>query len=222
MRNSLVRPVAVLALVAAGLLAAPASAAPSAPLVLTDQPGDGNSLNDQGLGQGPEGTAGPGSQPGLDIKSLTFANYGVTTTKTTVNKKTKKKVTTSTFDCQGYTATLELSGPPTDHTVYRIMGKGAVNTVSFWVNFDINAAFGTTTSIRYSSGTAKTHDLSIPAKVEGNKVTYTVSLKDLKATGEKGAGTVLSALGMQVRTSTAVTAPVWDQIRATDKDFVVC
>lgn len=197
------------ALAAAGLLAAAsmAGAAPAKPLVLTDQAGDANGVNGQGLvTEGPEGTAGGPSQAQYDIKSVTFAPL------------TKGKT------CLGYTATMELTGPASlTNTLYRIQGVGSVNTALFWLQFQNNPVGGTSTTIRHSSGTSTTTGLSKAAVVQGNKITWTVTKKDLKATGEKETGTVISALGADVRTSTGVvTVPMWDQIPNGDKSITVC
>lgn len=218
MSPRLARPALLLALAAGAALALPASAAPNATVVLTDQAGDANGLNDQGLaGAGPEGTAGP-SQAQYDVVKLTVDNLGTTTT-----KKVGKK-TVSTFTCTGYTATIELSGPPAaSNTLYRVLGKGAVNTSLFWLQYQNNPVSGTTTTLRHSDGTSVTTPLSTPAKVEGNKVIFTVLLSDVKAAGEKGAGTPISALGVDVRTSSgAATAPMWDQLRPGDTGFTIC
>lgn len=217
--RALSRPILAVAVVGAALLALPASAAPSAPVVLTDQAGDANGFNDQGLaGQGPEGTAGGPSQAQYDLKTVTLENLGTTTT-----KKVGKKTVTS-FACTGYTATMELAAPPsTSNTLYRVLGKGVVNSSLFWLQFQNNPVGGTTTTLRHSDGTSVTAPLATPAKIEGNKVIFTVLISDLKGAGEKGESTVISALGADVRSSTGVvTLPLWDQIRAGDKTFTVC
>jgi len=62
------------------------------------------------------------------------------------------------------------------------------------------------------------------AKLDGNKVIFTVTEKDIKATGEKPATFTMGALGAEVRTSTgAATVPSWDAIDPDDtKSFSPC
>lgn len=203
------RPALAAAIVAALAVGVATSSAASAPVVLTDQAGDANAVNDQGQGVAP-GSPGPGSQAAYDILSVTLAP---------LTKGTGKKA-----ECLGYTATMELSAPAsTSNTLYRVLGKGSVNTSLFWLQFQNNPIGGTTTTVRYSSGTSMTTGLKNAAKLEGNKVVWTVLLSDLKGTGEKGVGTQITNLGADVRSSTGVvTAPLWDQIPAGDKSFTVC
>lgn len=210
------RPALGLALVATAVLSLSASAAPSKAVVLTDQAGDANGLHDQGQGVS-SGTATPGSQAGKDVLSVTLAP---TTTSTTVVKN-KKKVTTTT--CTGYTAVLELSAPPTANTVYRVLGTTAKNTALFWLQHDNNPVGGTRTSLRHSDGTAVITTIA-PAKVDGSKIVFTVTEKDLKTAGEKLGSLKVLGLGADVRSSTGVaTVPSWDVIPEDDaKTFSPC
>lgn len=217
MRPTLIRPALGLALAATAVLALSASAAPKA-LVLTDQAGDANAAHDQGTDTFGTGMAGPGSQAGKDLVSVTFTPTGVTTT----TVKAKKK--TTTFTCTGYTVLVELSGPPTTNTVYRVLGTTAKNTSLFWLQYDNNPVGGTTSRLRYSAGTAASVDLTTPAKVDGSKILLTVTEKDLKAAGEPLAALKVLAPGGEVRSSTgAATVPSWDVLPADDtKSFSPC
>jgi hypothetical protein len=202
---------------ASTVLALSASAAPTT-LVLTDPAGDANAGHDQGTETFGTGTAGPGSQAGKDLVSVTFTPTGVTTT----TVKGKKKATT--FTCTGYTALIELSGPPTANTLYRLLGSTAKNTSLFWLQYDNNPVDGTTSRLGYSAGTAASVDLATPAKVDGSKILLTVTEKDIKAAGESLKALKVQAPGGDVRSSTgAATVPSWDVIPTDDaKSFSPC
>ena len=217
MRPTLLRPALGIALAASTVLALSASAAPTT-LVLTDAAGDANAAHDQGTDTFGTGMAGPGSQAGKDLVSVTFTPTGTTTT----TVKAKKK--TTTFTCTGYTALIELSGPPTTNTVYRVLGTTAKNTSLFWLQYDNNPVGGTTSRLRYSDGTAAFTDLATPAKVDGNKILLTVTEKEIKAAGESLAALKVLAPGGDVRSSTgAATVPSWDVIPEDDtKTFSPC
>lgn len=208
MRARLIRPAVALAAVTAAVLATTATAAPAGPLTLSDAKGDGNGVNDGGTGAGLEGAAGPGSRAGVDIVSLTLAN--------TVVGKGKKAT------CTGFTATLELSGPPeASNTLYRVQGTGAVNDSRFWLRHLNNPVDGTKTTLQFEGATLTTMDIA-PAKIDGNKIVFTVTAKDIKATGEK-AGFTYTAPAVDVRGSSgAAFAPVWDQLLNEDKSFKTC
>lgn len=204
----LARPVLGAALAGALALAMSASASTAGPLALTDAKGDGNGVNDGGTGLGPEGAPGPGSRAGVDIVSLTLAN--------TVVGKGKKAT------CDGFTATLELSGPPeASNTLYRVQGTGAVNSGRFWLRHLNNPVDGTKTTLQHEGEALATIPIA-PAKIDGNKIIFTVTAKDIKATGEK-AGFMYAAPAVDVRGSSgAAFAPVWDQLLNEEKSFKTC
>lgn len=204
MRARLLRPALGLALLSAATLAASASAAPK-PLVLTDPKGDANGVHDQGTGTFGTGSPGPGSQDGKDFLSLTLAPLPGKT-------------------CTGYTAVIELAGPPTANSVYRVLGTTTKNSSLLWLQYDNNPVGGTTSKIRWNDGSgALSADLATPAKVDGSKITLIVTAKDLKAAGEKLAGLQVQAPGLDVRSSTGVvTAPSYDVLENEDKSFKPC
>jgi len=208
MRARLLRPATGLALLSAAVLALSASAATPAPLTLTDAKGDGNGVNDAGTGLGLEGAPGPGSRAGVDVVSLTLAN-------TVVGRGSKAT-------CNGFTATLELSGPPeASNTLYRVQGTGALNSGRFWLRHLNNPVDGTRTTLQYESDAVTTMPIA-PAKIDGNKIIFTVTAKDIKATGEK-AGFTYNAPSVDIRASSgAVFAPVWDQLLNEEKSFKTC
>ena len=193
-----------LALASAAVLAVSASAAP-APLVLTDAKGDANALNGQAIVPGQNGQPGPGSQDGKDVLALTLTPAG--------GKK-----------CTGFKAVVELVAAPTSNTVYRVLGTTAKNTSLFWLQYDSNPRDGSTSRLRYNDGSgAKFVELATPVKVDGSKLVFTVTEKDLKGAGEKLAGLAIQGAGVDVRTSTGVvTVPSWDVLPATDKAFKPC
>ncbi len=211
MRSRLLRPAVGLASVAALLLATGASAAPNS-LKLTDVKGDANAINGQGVVRGLGDRSGPIQKADADIVSVTFASTG--TTKTVKRKKV--------FTCTGFTATMELAAPAGSATVYRVLGSGVVNSSLFWLQYN-NAPTGRTTTIRHNDGSSKTTPIA-DAKLDGNKIVFTVTEKDLKATGEKLAKFTMGGLGADVRTSTGVvTVPSFDSIDTDDtKSFSPC
>lgn len=204
----LLRPALGLAAAAALVLAGSASAAPNA-LTLTDAKGDANAINGQGLEPGLGDNSGPVQKADSDLVSVSFASTGV---------KAKKG-----FTCTGFTATVELAAPAGSQAVYRVTGTGVTNASQFWLQYN-NAPTGVTTTIRHNDGAAKTTPLSTPAKLEGNKIVFTVLEKDLKAAGEKLASFKMGTLGADARTSTgAATVPAWDTIDPDEaKSFAPC
>jgi hypothetical protein len=212
MRARLARPALALAAVATAVLATSASAAPNT-LTLTDTKGDANAINGQGLQPGLGDNAGPVQKSDSDIVSVTLASTGVT-------KKVKGK---SSFTCTGFTAVMELAAPAGSASVYRVLGGGVVNASQFWLQYS-NSPTGITTTIRHNDGAAKTTPLATPAKLDGNKILFTVTEKDLKAAGEKLATFKMSGLGADARTSNgAATVPSWDNIDEDEtKSFSPC
>lgn len=201
MRARLIRPTAALALAAAAVLASGASAAPNA-LLLEDAKGDANAVNGQGMATGAGDHAGPLQKADSDIVSVAFASTGTT-------KKVKGK---SVFTCTGFTVTMELAAPAGSNAVYRVLGGGVVNASQFWLQYN-NAPTGKTSTMRHNDGAAKTTPLVAEAKLDGNKIVFAVTEKDLKAAGEKLASFKMGALGADVRSSTgAATVPSWDNI----------
>ena len=201
----------VVAAAATVALAAGATAAPNT-ITLTDIKGDANAVNGQGLEPGMGNNAGPAQRNELDIVSVSLASTGVTTT------VKKKKV----FTCTGFTATMELSAPAGANASYRILGTGVLNATQFWLQYS-TAATGTTTTMRHNDGAAKTTALKTPAKLEGNKIVFTVTEADLKATGEKLAEFKMGSLGADTRTATAATVPAWDTMDEDEtKSFSPC
>lgn len=212
MRARLLRPALGLAAVSTAVLALSASAAPNA-ITLEDVKGDANAVNGQGLEPGAGDNAGPVQKADSDLVSVAFASTG--TTKTVKGKKT--------FTCTGFTATVELGAPAGSNAVYRVLGLGVTNASQFWLQYN-NAPTGVTTAMRHNDGAAKTTPLATPAKLEGNKIVFTVLEKDLKAAGEKLASFKMSSLGADTRTSTgAATVPAWDTIDPDEaKSFAPC
>jgi hypothetical protein len=216
----LLRPAVAVAAVAAlsvGLL--PAEAAPKA-LVLKDVAGDANALNAQGFGDvvpvPGDNATGPASAASLDILSVSLASTGT-------DKKVKKgKKTTTVFDCTGFSVTMELAAAPFASAIYRVQGTGVNNATIWWLNYSVSPE-GTSSYIQYDGGSGDplaSSTLDVPAKVEGSKITWTVSNAALKGTGEKPGAFSWSALGAHTRTSlVAVVAPEVDSMTPTDDGF---
>lgn len=222
LRSTLVLAAPIAACLAVSAHAAPPPAAPK-PLVLTDLAGDANAANDQGLVSGtpvPAGTAtGPATVAQFDIKSVTVAATGAMATRKVGKKKIKY------FNCTGYTATLELAGAPLSNgALYRIQGS-ATSHDTYWLQYAVDAAGTATTVLRYTdeAATLGTSTIAIaPAKIDGTKITFTVTGANMKASGESLGKTILSGFGADVRTNGQIpgvggaTAPMWDQLPIDD------
>lgn len=211
MRARLTRPALGLAAAAAVVLATSASAAPNT-LKLEDVKGDANLVNGQDFAPGQGDHSGPMQKADSDIISMTLASTG--TTKTVRGKKV--------FTCTGFTATLELAAPAAANTLYRVQAAGVANPTMWWLQYS-TAPTGTKTTIRHTNDADTTTPIA-DAKIDGNKVVFTVTEKDIKATSEKLDKFVMSNIGVDVRTASGVlTAPQWDSIdRDETKSFSPC
>jgi hypothetical protein len=189
-------------------LALHANAAAPASLALTDLTGDANGLNGQGLQSTPDTATGPASYSGMDFTKVTLANLG---------KSVKA--------CTGFTLTMEFAGPvsTSDPAIYRLIGKTTSNDGIFQIYLNDGPAAGGVTEVRYGAGSDdNTTALSTPAKVEGNKITITVTKADMKGFGDKP-GHAITDIVMDTRVSTGVSfVPQIDTIDASDKTFKMC
>lgn len=211
MHARLLRPALALSAVTALVVATGATAAPNT-LTLEDVKGDANLVNGQGFSPGTGNQSGPVQKADSDIVSMTLASTG--TTKTVKGKKV--------FTCTGFTATLELAAPPAANMLYRVQAAGVGNPDMFWLQYS-TATSGAGTNVRHNDGAAKTTPIP-DAKIDGNKIIFTLTAKELKATSEKLPTFVMSNIGVDVRSNpAAVTAPQWDAIdRDADKSFSPC
>lgn len=188
------------------------SAAPAPAPQITDPAGDANAVNSQGMpvgGPGNQSTA-PASVGSLDIVSVQFTTTGATTTSVVRGKRR------SVFTPDGFTVTMTLAAPP-DLGVYRV--EGAVGACSiFWVQyFNDPAAPGS--SLRHNCGstdsvTAATKDVAVPARVQGNTITWTMKLKALPA-GVKLGNIITDLVAESRATLVAVTVPRVDEATST-------
>jgi hypothetical protein len=203
------RPALGLALVAVASVALHAHAAGASGLALTDVKGDANALNGQGVIDGtPDTATDPVSYAGLDFTKVTLANQGA-----------------SAKTCKGFTLTMEFAGPVsrTDPAIYRLIGATNVNDGVFQIYLNDGLVAGGVTEVRYGAGEAdESFELSTPAKVDGNKITITVTKREMKAFGDKP-GDVISSIVMDTRVSSGRSfVPQVDTIEATDKTFRMC
>lgn len=206
----LTRPVLAAAAAGAALaLSLPASAGAS--YSWTDKKGDGNAINSQGNGVAAldAGTPTATSEPGRDILKVSYGN---------LMKKVGKKTV-----CDGFTATMTLSGKPVGSTIYRIFATTAENTARYTLSYD---SFEGRTFLRH--GTGPTDDtemgLKFPAKLSGNTITWRVPMSDVKATNEK-AGSVLKGFAATAAGSQAgvLYLPVYDRAQtAKPATFTIC
>lgn len=156
------------------------ASAKSGAAVWTDQAGDGNGINNQytGITQLDAGMSTPTSEPGRDIVRNTIS---------IMTKKVKGKAV-----CDGFVATMTLSGPPVADTIYRINATTAENPETYYLEYDTSTGG---TAVRFASST--TQDTTIgtkyPATVKGSTITWRFPMSDVKATNE-GPGSVLKNL----------------------------
>lgn len=206
MRARLLRPALGLALASCGILALGATAAPK-PVVVEDKAGDANMLNDQGFGLGFDNNATPIQHAPTDIVKATLAN------------------TFKGKECTGFTYTMEFSGDVSSSAsvIYRLLAATTKNDF-IQIYFNNGVAGGGATQIRYRSGdTNERFDLKTPAKIDGKKLVFTITAKEIKAFGEKPGGKIFD-LVPEVRFSTGVSFfPVIDQAVAEEgKFFTIC
>jgi hypothetical protein len=186
------------ALAAIGLTSlVPANAAvrkPAAPkaLVFKDLVGDGNAVNDQGLGLLPAGTATPADADALDIRSVTLVTDKAGTGATKI------------------IATLELGAAPFTSGLYRILSS--LGGQCFWTEATFSPGGvldGAAIRVCDDSTTGYTYYDSA-VKVSGSKLIWTIPIKSFKSAGLKP-GAVLDGLGADARLSEgAITAPSVD------------
>jgi hypothetical protein len=164
---------------------------------ITDETGDANGVNSQGLKLGiePQQRTEPVNVPGADITSVLF-------TTTFVNKKSHgKKVRTP----NGFTVTLTLAAAPTTDIEYRVSGAAANCSSVF---FEYNTAPGATvTSDARCPGSTPLQDTNyvVSGSANGQKITWVVP------DGVFRNGTVFSSLTAQTRTvAVRLTAPQID------------
>ena len=213
----LIRPaLAVAGLATAFAFAVPSDAAPAykaKSFHLADAKGDGNSLNDQGLGLNDSSVAAAGVD-GYDILGVDYKGTG----------KMVKRGRVYIPQCTGFTVTMTFGAAPGPSSIIRATGTGVANDLLWWLQYD-----GKATTLRYGhddgsvTGTDDSIDLKTPAKVAGSSITWTVLESDVKATGEKLQKFSVSGIGASVRTNTGVvTAPQWDSIPEGDSSYKAC
>ena len=228
----LVRPVLCLATAGAlALVVVPAGAAAPpkyAPKTFgyADVANDANGLNDQGLvtivtDSGPSNVAGGQPNAAFDITKVDYASTG------TMVKKGKKFFP----QCTGFTVTVTLgAAPATSQAVYRVLGTSPVNDLHWWLEYADGAAdlrYGHTDSSQATGGTDDSVALTTPVKVGANSLTFTITEKDVKASGDKLQALKLSGLSAEVRSvadlvAVTATVPKWDDTPVTDGPFKVC
>ena len=212
----LIRPALAVTLVASAFaFALPSDAAPAykaKSFHLADAKGDGNSLNDQGLGLNDSSVAAAGVD-GYDILGVDYKGTG------TMVKKGRVYIP----QCTGFTVTMTFAAAPGPSSIIRATGTGVANDLLWWLQY------GKASTLRYGhddgspTGTDDSIDLKTPVKVSGSKITWTVLESDVKATGEKLQKLTVSGIGASVRTNTGVvTAPQWDAIPEGDSAFKAC
>lgn len=180
----------------------------SKPLVVTDNAGDANGINDQGglLPANPEQSTPQGQRTAADILKVTFARTD-----------DGKAVT-------GMTVTLSLAAPPDRGTFYRVTGSVPACSV-FWFQYGVDlAANPYDGNLRHNCAgdgggpVPATANMSIPTVVKGNDIIWTLPAKMFPA-GVK-LGNLISPIGVETRGYAQATAPVIDQLK-TDKSYKI-
>lgn len=202
-----IRTAAVAALAAALAVPAIADAAkPAAPkaIVVEDLAGDGNALNNQGVGVVPAtGTATPAQAAAFDIRSVKIVTdkAGAGATKLIM--------------------TLNLAAAPTPGGLYRILTD--IGGCVFWTEYVVEAdASLNASAVRFCDESATTGYTYYDAtgKIEGSSIVWTIPIKQFKAQGLK-VGAMLGNIGADARGSlVAVTVPSVDNLK-TDKVYKV-
>lgn len=206
MRARLLRPALGLAFASTAVLALGATAA-TKPLVIEDIAGDANALNDQFFGE-VDNNPTPIQYASADIVEATLAN--------TFKGRT----------CTGFTYTMEFSGEVDGAAslIYRLLGATTKNDNIFQIYFNNGALGGGTTEVRYGAGEEdETFELKTPAKIDGKKLVFTITTKEMRAFGEKPGGKIFD-LVPEVRVSSGVSFfPVIDRaIAPEDASFTMC
>lgn len=205
MRARLLRPALGLALASCGILALGATAA-AKPVVVEDVAGDANALNDQFFGE-VDNNPTPIQYAPADIVKATLAN------------------TFKGKECTGFTYTMEFSGDVSKSAplIYRLLAATTKND-SIQIYLNNGLVGGGQTVVRYRSGdTDERFELKTPAKIDGKKLVFTITAKEVKAFGEKPGGKIFD-LVPEVRFSTGASFfPVIDRAAAEEgKFFTIC
>lgn len=180
----------------------------SAPVVITDNGGDANGINDQGglLPANPEQSTPQGQRAAADILKVTFARTD-----------DGKAVT-------GMSVTLSLAAPPDRGTFYRVTSSVPACS-TFWFQYGVDlAASAYDGNLRHNCAgdgggpVPATVNQSIPTVVKGNDITWTLPVKLFPA-GVK-LGHLISDIAVETRGYVQATAPVIDQV-TTDKAYKI-
>jgi len=189
------------ALAAVALAAVPASATAPVPLVVTDQGGDANALNDQAfLTTVPalSGTPTPVDANGFDIRRVTLVTDAAGSDATTL------------------VATLEVTGPVQLGGVYRVTTN--VGGVCLWLErtYSPAALYDTSAARVCDESPAGQTSYAVASVVSGSTVTWTVPLATYGSLA-LASGTVVSDIGADARLSEAsLTVPSVDVMRSTE------
>jgi hypothetical protein len=229
----LIRPAVVLAAGATlVLLTLPSDAAPRYPsrtLSYADARGDANALNGQGLvdiftDAFPDNVAGP-AQPmnGFDLVKVTYTSTGVVV----------KRGTRYFPQCTGFVVKLTLGGAPQrSNAVYRVLATTPDNDALWWLEYsdgESRLRYGHLDNNEPTGSTDENVPLLVPAKLSANSITFTVTVNDAKASGEKLTSLRMSGLSSEVRSivgnsdvGTTLTVPKWDGTAVTSGPFKPC
>ena len=209
--------------VSTGVGAASGGSAPSAPVVLTDTVGDGNALNNQGVGpKHVEVATAPASYGALDFTRITLRSMGAGRA------------------CKGFTVAMEFAAPvdPSVPAIYRLQGQADGNTI-FQIYLDNAVGHGSSAVVRHGAeGDDVTTPLRTRARISGNTILFTVTPADLKVFRARG-GTLIANLSADTRLTVGTPMPVTgpapaddlptqafllevDGVRPLERSFTIC
>lgn len=211
-------------------LVLPSDAAPryrSKTLSYSDTADDANAVNGQGIAEifaedFPDNVAAGQPVDGYDVVKVTYTSTGV------MVKKGKRYYPL----CTGFVVRVLLGGAPEkSNTMYRVLATTPNNDGHWWLQYANGAAelrFGHLDPDEPTGTTDESVALAVPAKLTATSITFTVTAKDAKASGEKITSLKMSELSTEVRskitspTGGYATVPKWDGTAVDGRTFKPC
>ncbi len=219
----LTRPALAVTLVLAVAASSPAFAAaakkpaPPVPVKITDPAGDGNALNDQGLGLPVPSASTPVQVAGADVTAISWTTLAKLTT------VRGKKVYVPT----GLQVKMTLSAAPQANVIFRVTASAGDCSI-FWFNYSKFVDGGTSATLQHDcpgfvKKNAASSSESVPVDsivTDANSITWTVKSKSIPSSVK--VGTKLTEVGGQSRfyagtsATGGATVPSLDEVNGGD------